>query len=471
MWLMPSYGRPHVLRDLLAAPGGWPERVTVLVNEDDPKVERYFETLDSLFLQMSERMVPRRSVPWQIFLVPVGSRFAEAVRAAFEAHPNEPFYGIIDDDYWPVTPGWHDKLVEAAGDRLISSANNLVNFPKLYCCRVMGGELARAIGTITPGKMRHDFSDDAWASFGEDFKVLRPIEDVIVEHHHPTFYKSIKADETYKRIEHDEDARLYAQWRASDERREQCERVALLLGGNFTIANLSTVNLLLCVPIQNSSVDIAFYHSFHRTMEYLAKRGVRVTIQEAAGGSHIGKAREQVLWAGLRANPRATHIMFIDDDMGWEPKLITRLISADHDFAAVSGVKKTEKLAVCYNAFPDPQVLHPLTKFMRVRHIGFAFVLLKRGVIERLCQAYPELEYNTDGHGREWALFFDLMWKQPQHDLPDRLSEDFSFCERWRRIGGEIWIDPYASIIHAGRKEYTGAPADLFPKQEAASAA
>ena len=473
MWLMPSYGRPDALRRLLEAPGGWPDDVYVLVNKDDPALDRYHQTLDALTMEAESRQVPRMSVPWRLFIVPDGSRFADAVRSAFISCPDAPFYGIIDDDYWPITPGWHEKMVATAGPKAIAIANNRQNFPKLYTCRVMGGELARAIGTIAPGTMRHNFSDDTWASFADDFHLLRPLEDVIVEHRHHRYRSDVAQDDTYNRGSGDyrEDERRYTEWRNSDERREQVSRVAAMLGITVSMTDYKGVKLAICVPIQNSSVDIAFHHSFHQTTALLAQRRISYIVQEAVGGSHIGKAREQVLWAALKAMPDATHLLMIDDDMGWEAKLVTRLLAADHDFAAVAGVKKTDKLAVCYNALPDPQEFHPVTKFMSVRHIGFAFVMLKRCVIERMVAAFPDLEYNTDGHGRQWSLFFDMMWKQSQNALPDRLSEDFAFCERWRSIGGKIWMDPFQKLVHAGRKEYTGAAADLLPQEEAPYAA
>src|SRR6202035_5159657 len=116
-------------------------------------------------------------------------------------------------------------------------------------------DLARAIGTIAPGKMCHNFSDDTWATFAQDFNLLRPLEDVIVEHHHHSFGKAEK-DATYERGSHDfaQDQALYAEWRNSDERRGQAERVAKLLGLTIAVSDFSTVRLLMLTPIQNHTV-------------------------------------------------------------------------------------------------------------------------------------------------------------------------------------------------------------------------
>lgn len=470
MWLMPSYGRPEVLRRLLDAPGGWPEHVFVLVNRDDPKAVLYEKAHDDLIdAYLSGRI---SEPPWHLHYVPAGSRFASAVRDAFNHVPDAPFYGIIDDDYWPVTLGWHDKMVAAAGDTHIAIANNKVNFPSLYTCRVMGGELARSIGTISPGKMAHNYSDDTWAQFAKDFDLLVPLEDVIVEHRHHLFRADVKIDETYRRGsgDFDHDQKLFEEWLNSDERRGQCDRVAELLGVSITTTDLSGRHLVICVPIQDAEVDVAFWLSMHNTSALLARNGVMCSIISAAGGSHIGKARERALWRALREPTiPATDILFIDSDMGWDADQVIKLLCTGHDFCAAVGVKKQDELAFCFNPI-DPPTFHPVTGFMDTFHIGFAFVMLKPSVIEKLCKAYPDLEYDTGTAPREWALFFDIMWNSGRTRLPERLSEDYSFCHRWVSIGGKIWTDPDCALIHAGRKEYTGRPRDmltLVPIEEA----
>ncbi|MFT9324809.1 MAG: hypothetical protein ABF537_11805, partial [Acetobacter sp.] len=37
-------------------------------------------------------------------------------------------------------------------------------------------------------------------------------------------------------------------------------------------------------------------------------------------------------------------------------------------------------------------------------------------------------------------------------------SEDFTFCRRWREIGGEVWLDTSINLTHAGRAAFHGKP-------------
>lgn len=477
MWLMPSFGRPQALRKLLEAPGGWPERVMVLVNADDPELPGYRQALEAL---VREHGAYATTLPWFLHVVPPGSRFCEAVRHAFEKHPNESHYGICDDDYWPVTPDWHKTMVEAAGPTGVAIANNKVNFPKPYCCRVMGGELARAIGTIAPGTMRHNYSDDAWFRFADEFGIYRPLEDVIVEHRHHLFDATVKVDATYARGSHDfdEDTERFKLWLNSEERLQQCQRVAKLLGRRITATDLSKVHLALLIPIQDTEVETRFHMSFHNTMAFLHKKGINATVYESMGGSHIGKARERVVWNAMYGHedngvPRCTHLLSIDADMGWEPEIILKLLCSDHDFCAAVGRKKIDEVKFCFNPI-DPPTFHPVTGFAKAYHVGFAFAMLKRSVIDRLCEAYPELRYNTGSNKPEWALFLDMIWRHrglAKDQFGERFSEDYSFCQRWQDIGGDIWIDPDAELIHVGTTEFKGRPRDILKPVEVTDAA
>ena len=51
-----------------------------------------------------------------------------------------------------------------------------------------------------------------------------------------------------------------------------------------------------------------------------------------------------------------------------------------------------------------------------------------------------------------------------------RWAEDYAFCRRWRALGGKIWIDPEARMLHAGRKEWIVRVADYLGTREPAAA-
>jgi len=75
-----------------------------------------------------------------------------------------------------------------------------------------------------------------------------------------------------------------------------------------------------------------------------------------------------------------------------------------------------------------------------------------------MAEAYPALRYGGDHSMRTGAAqgatgygFFETMIADGE-----ALPEDYSFCKRWRDIGGEIWIDLASRFAHVGTHVYRG---------------
>jgi hypothetical protein len=92
-------------------------------------------------------------------------------------------------------------------------------------------------------------------------------------------------------------------------------------------------------------------------------------------------------------------------------------------------------------------------------------MLLKRRVIERMVEAYPETRYasahaysNASKGGPSYALF-DCMIDKVTNAY---VSEDFGFCQRWRDIGGRIWLDTESKLTHVGSYNFQGDPEPRF---------
>ena len=104
--------------------------------------------------------------------------------------------------------------------------------------------------------------------------------------------------------------------------------------------------------------------------------------------------------------------------------------------------------------------------FATAVHAGTGFMLIERATIQQMQDAYPETRYQgTDAYtsGERatpggYALFDCII--DPISGT--YLSEDFTFCSRWRRLGGQIWLDTRASLTHSGPSDFKGNPGDRF---------
>jgi hypothetical protein len=70
-------------------------------------------------------------------------------------------------------------------------------------------------------------------------------------------------------------------------------------------------------------------------------------------------------------------------------------------------------------------------------------------MLQKMSAAFAGLSYER--WGRSTVGFFE-----PYKVDGRKLSEDYSFCQRWRDIGGQVWADPNIRMAHVGTKTFDG---------------
>jgi hypothetical protein len=206
-------------------------------------------------------------------------------------------------------------------------------------------------------------------------------------------------------------------------------------------------------------------------------RDVRLQVQMTGSDALITRARQNVVahFLGIEA---ATHLLFIDADIGFEPEQVFRLMDFDAPMsAAVYPIKRIdwEKVAAMAQAgraplhkaalsymveFVDAGPIETRNGFARVSYAGTGFLMIKREALVSMIQHYPELRYAHDHKpndklaGSPWrsALFNCMI----DSETGTYLSEDFSFCRRWTAMGGEIWADLESRLTHVGTVDFAG---------------
>ena len=211
---------------------------------------------------------------------------------------------------------------------------------------------------------------------------------------------------------------------------------------------LSGVKLLIGIPTRGTC-SIDFAKSLSMSVALLVEAKVTVSIQDIRGSCFVEMSRNSILAQFIKGD--YTHCLMIDDDMGWSPELPIKMILENKGFIASIGPKKneTEEYACELLTNPDgtPQQEDGLLIAARV---GAAFVLFKRQVIKTMFEKFPDLQCLAID-AKFGYMLFDKGYNRNQF-----LTEDYTFCERFREMGGKIWIYPDADFIHTGVKDYKG---------------
>jgi hypothetical protein len=238
----------------------------------------------------------------------------------------------------------------------------------------------------------------------------------------------------------------------------------------------SVVNLVIGTPCFGGQVSVNYTASLLRLEKTLRAYGdISLKVMFKDGDALITRARASLV-AQFLDDPAATHLLFIDADIGFEPKQVLRLIQCGAGMsAAVYPIKRidwdrirstlaaerTNPAAASLKyvlEVDNPDAVICQGGFIKVRYAGTGFLMIRREVLERMCRHYPQLKYRRDhsldaetASDNRFALF-DCMIA----DDGTYLSEDFAFCKRWADMGGEIWADRNSALSHVGPITFRG---------------
>ena len=246
--------------------------------------------------------------------------------------------------------------------------------------------------------------------------------------------------------------------------------------------------IFVATPCFGGQVTTGYMMSVLKLMQYTDTHGFSISLNLLGRDSLITRSRNTLVSAFL-AMKEATHLMFIDSDLAFEPELVHRMLVFNQD--VVAGMYPAK--AYRWDAPPALIAREPLNTAMlqyvgkfcegaELERIGpFAtgvycatgFMLVKRKVIERMIEAYPECAYASDHvytpaeNKRMHHALFECMIDS---ETKEYLSEDFGFCRRWRALGGKIWLDVEGALTHTGPYDFVGNPALRFGSSQSGPA-
>lgn len=237
---------------------------------------------------------------------------------------------------------------------------------------------------------------------------------------------------------------------------------------------ITTSGVMFGLPAYGGQIFDPCMTGLRETRDRFAELGIGWNIITVRNESLIQRARHLIIAAFLRSP--CDRLFFIDADIGFTADQVLRILAHDRDVIGGIYRKKTldrEDYAVNLLPNPDGTVLRDdSTGALRARHVATGFLCIKRQVLERMISAFPQLRYRLDPAsqttvGNEYA--HALMEPYIDPVTLDYNSEDWAFCERWRAIGGECWVDPGLILEHWGTLCLTGDPMAHFLTPEPAA--
>jgi hypothetical protein len=210
---------------------------------------------------------------------------------------------------------------------------------------------------------------------------------------------------------------------------------------------LRTTRVHICMPCYGGMLTESTFMSYIKWANTCRQLGIDWTMETMTNESLISRARN-TLTAKFLNNKESTHLMFIDADIGWEPWHLLVMLNRDVD--VIGGLYPMKSLPVkwCVNGFEGAQ--EGPDGLQEVSKTGTGFMLIKRHVFEKL-DAHPATRPFANDIGLPAELnpymktYFDTAVRENRY-----YSEDWTFCENWRDLGGKVWVDKRVLLKHTG---------------------
>jgi hypothetical protein len=229
-------------------------------------------------------------------------------------------------------------------------------------------------------------------------------------------------------------------------------------------------SILVLTPAYGGQIYVGYLSSLLRLERLCMEKNIKIDYEFCYNESLIPRARNTLAHTFINAKDY-THLLYLDADIQFEPEDILKLL--EYDKPIVGGIypKKSinwEKITKLVNQnnekeltsediqtnvkdavviLLDDPTINVEDDFIETRYTGTGILLIQRIVLEKMQEKFPDDVYalNDTKHFR----FFDTELKDGIY-----LSEDYWFCERWRQLGGKVYIYTKFRCKHWGTYAY-----------------
>lgn len=248
------------------------------------------------------------------------------------------------------------------------------------------------------------------------------------------------------------------------------------------VSNVKGKKVMLATPMYGGMGNCMYFSSVMRLQDQCIALGVSLYHAFMSNESLIDRARNGLVNTFLKQSD-ADYLLFVDADVEFRPEDVLAMLSFEKDLICGPYPKKHINWPVIVGAIEagerDPSILENLVgeyvftplepnpkmeKIIKVGEAGTGLMLIHRRVFEKMMKKFPDNYYLSDdsramasGENLERHAFFRTAIVDNRY-----LSEDYYFCHKWRELGGDVWLFPWAMTTHYGTYGFKGSVGHLI---------
>ena len=237
--------------------------------------------------------------------------------------------------------------------------------------------------------------------------------------------------------------------------------------------------LFVATPMYGGMCTGMYASAVMQCVGAFGQAGIQMYYSFMMNESLITRARNSMAYDFL--NSDATHLMFIDADIAFNPADIPRMVDADKDI--ICGIYPKKEInwmqvsEAVRKGVPADQLQYHTGAFVlnlahgeqsktgninepiEIANGGTGFMLIKRKVFEDLAEKVPSYTndmYHAVDTVREIKVIKEFFATSIDEESNRLLSEDYHFCKIARQAGFTVWCAPWASFSHTGTYNFSG---------------
>lgn len=226
-------------------------------------------------------------------------------------------------------------------------------------------------------------------------------------------------------------------------------------------------------PMYGGTCTSGYMSTVFNLINYLNANGHQAIFINVINESLISRARNEIARMFLETD--CDVLLFIDADITFDAKDVYDMLMLDLDMVgSVVPIKKMNWTSMFEGMVAYDGKLHPnmfgryfninsnshsdiydfvqQNKPFEVLRIGTAVLSIKRNVFEKMKPIVKKYMSNTQGESREMSWDFFPVYVENEI----LISEDFSFCNRWREMGNKVYAVGHFDVTHNGTFDYVG---------------
>lgn len=222
----------------------------------------------------------------------------------------------------------------------------------------------------------------------------------------------------------------------------------------------------IAIPAYGGSVTtLTFKSLYYDVLPMVIAKGWEIQVLDEIGHADIYSLRAQIVSTFLNDERFKNYddLVMLDSDLGWAPGVLPRLLEHKVDYCAVPYPKRSFPIQFMFRSEHDikdgmTMDINPATGLVEVWGMPGGMMRTTRRMLKAMWDRYDG-EYGVYDHavpGEHTVRMFDPYYWTDDEGRKRCLSEDYAFGQRWRDMGGKVWMDVHCSAGHVGTHTFTG---------------